>query len=98
MAVGTEKSVAYSKERGLPVVFFISKMDEENANFERTLGQIVSHFGSQARPFALPILEGGKTKGFVDVLSQKAYMNGANGATTEAPVPAGMAAESAAAL
>ena len=98
VAVGTEKSVKYLRDRNLPVVFFVSKMDEENADFARTLGQIAAAFGAQAKPFALPVLEGGKMKGYVDVLSQKAYMNGANGATTETAVPAGMAADAAAAL
>ena len=98
VAVGTEKSVKYLRDRGLPALFFISKMDEENANYDRTLGQLVSDFGTQVKPFSLPILEGGKMKGFVDIITQKAYMNGANGAATEAPIPAAMTAAAAAAL
>ena len=98
VAVGTEKSVKYLRDRGLPVVFFIGKMDEENANFERTLAQLQTNFGNQVKPFFLPILEGGKMKGFVDILTQKAFMNGANGVATEAPIPAGMADEAALAL
>ncbi len=98
VAVGTEKSVKYLRDRGLPVVFFIGKMDEENANFERSLTQLQTNFGNQVKPFFLPILEGGKMKGFVDILTQKAFMNGANGVATEAPIPAGMADEAALAL
>jgi elongation factor G len=98
VAVGTEKSVKYLRDRGLPVVFFIGKMDEENANFERSLTQLQTNFGNQVKPFFLPILEGGKMKGFVDILTQKAFMNGANGVATEAPIPAGMVDEAAVAL
>ena len=71
-AVGTEKAWAYAKEQGIPKLFFVSKMDEENANFFEVLNQISNVFGKGAIAFQLPILEGEKFIGFVDVLNMTA--------------------------
>lgn len=72
VAVGTEKSWAYAKEQGIPKLFFINKMDEENANFNEVLGQLTDTFGKSVIPFQLPIIEGEKFTGFVDVLGMTA--------------------------
>ncbi len=71
-AVGTEKSWAYSKEQGIPKMLFVSKMDEENANFFETLTQLTNLFGKGVLAFQLPIIEGDKFTGFVDVLNMTA--------------------------
>jgi elongation factor G len=72
VAVGTEKSWAYSKEQGIARILFISKMDEENANFFEVLGQLTNVFGKSVVAFQLPIIEGDKFVGFVDVLNMTA--------------------------
>ncbi len=71
-AVGTEKSWAYAKEQGIPKLFFVSKMDEENANFFEVLKQLTNTFGKGVVAFQLPILENDKFTGFVDVLNMTA--------------------------
>lgn len=71
-AVGTEKSWAYAREQGIPKLFFVSKMDEENANFYEVLKQLTNTFGKGVIAFQLPILEGEKFTGFVDVLNMTA--------------------------
>jgi len=70
--VGTEKSWDYAKEMGIPMFFFIGKMDEENANFNESLNQLINTFGKSVIPFQLPIMEGEKFAGFVDVLGMTA--------------------------
>lgn len=72
VAVGTEKSWAYAKEQGIPRMFFVSKMDEENANFHEVLDQLKDTFGNSVIPFQLPILEGDKFVGYIDVINMKA--------------------------
>ena len=72
VAVGTEKAWAYSKEQGIPKMFFISKMDEENANFFHVLDQLTDNFGKGVIAFQLPIIEGDKFIGVVDVLDMTA--------------------------
>ncbi len=72
VAVGTEKSWNYANEQGIPKLFFINKMDEENANFNDVLGQLTNTFGKSVIPFLLPIIEGEKFIGFVDILGMTA--------------------------
>ena len=72
VAVGTEKSWEYAKEQGIPRMFFVSKMDEENANFFDVLKQLKEVFGKSVIAFQLPIIEGEKFTGFVDVLGMTA--------------------------
>lgn len=72
VAVGTEKSWAYAKEQGIPKMFFVNKMDEENANFFEVLDQLVNTFGKSVIPLQLPIIDGDKYTGFVDVVGMTA--------------------------
>ncbi|HPV02260.1 MAG TPA: elongation factor G [Clostridiales bacterium] len=72
VAVGTEKSWAYAKEQGIPRIFFVSKMDEEHANFFEVLDQLKDTFGKSVIAFQLPILEGEKFIGYVDIVNMKA--------------------------
>jgi len=72
VAVGTEKSWDYASERGIPRMFFISKMDEENANFMEVYDQLVNTFSKGVIAFQLPIIENGKFVGIVDVINMKA--------------------------
>lgn len=92
--VGTELSWRYVEEARLPRLIFVNKVDRENADFERTLDQIRSRLAAKAIPLQLPIGSQADFKGLVDLVSGKAYL-GANG--TEAPVPAEMASQVAAA-
>ena len=70
--VGTEKSWTYATERKIPKMFFISKMDEDNANFNEVYNQLINTFGKRVIAFQLPIIEGGKFVGVVDVLNMSA--------------------------
>ena len=84
--VGAEKVWAYSQKADIPVIFFISKMDEENANYNQAFEQLQSNFGTGTIPFQLPIYEGEKYVGFADVINKKAYsFNGDKTVETEIP-------------
>lgn len=72
VAVGTEKSWAYAKDYNIPRMFFISKMDEENANFFSVLEQLSNTFGKAVVAFQIPIVENEKYVGYVDVINMKA--------------------------
>jgi len=72
VAVGAEKSWVYAKDQGIPKMFFISKMDEENANFFAVVDKLVSTFGKSVISFQIPIIEEDKYIGFVDVINMKA--------------------------
>jgi len=71
--VGTEQVFKFAEEAGLPRMFFINKMDRENANFNKVLDQIREMFGLKAVPFQLPIGAENNFKGIVDIVQKKAF-------------------------
>ncbi len=70
--VGTEKSWAYAEERDIPKMIFLNKMDEENTNLYEVLEQLKEKFGKAIAPFQVPIREGEKFIGFVNVVDMTA--------------------------
>jgi elongation factor G len=69
--VGTEQAWEYTKD--LPRLIFINKMERENANFNRAVGEIQGSLGKRCVPFQIPLgLEAG-FRGVVDLISMKAY-------------------------
>ena len=70
--VGTEKGWKSLKDAGLPAMFYVSKMDEENANFFGTVEAMQAMFGASVIPFVFPVLEGDKTVGLVNLITKKA--------------------------
>ena len=83
---GTEKAYKKVVERGLPSIFFVNKMDEENASFDRVYEELRDRFGKTVIPFELPIVEGGKVVGSVNILRNKAWLY--NDRDNAKPVPA----------
>ncbi len=72
VSVGTEKSWAYARNRNIAKVFFINKMDEENANFNAAHEKMLSKFGNSVIPFQFPIYEDAKYVGYVDIINMTA--------------------------
>jgi elongation factor G len=72
VSVGTEKSWTYANERKAARVFFINKMDEENANFDAAFDKMSAKFGNSVIPFQLPIYEAEKYVGYVDIINMTA--------------------------
>jgi elongation factor G len=72
--VGTEFAWRFADELELPRAIFVSRMDRENADFERSVQQIQAAFGPKCIPVQLPIGSQATFKGVVDVLTQKAYL------------------------
>lgn len=84
--VGTEQVFQYAGDAKLPRMFFINKMDRENASFEKVLNQIRQSLGHRAIPFQLPIGREENFKGVVDLVCKKAYtFEGKN--KKEIPIP-----------
>lgn len=70
--VGTEKAWKYVNSCNLPRAFFINKLDRENSDFERVLGQLKDKFGISVVPIQYPIGSEENFKGIVNVISRKA--------------------------
>lgn len=73
LSVGAENAYTYCKENGKPMAFLINQMDKENANFEKVFDQLNEKYGQSITKLQLPIMNGGKFTGVVDVVEQKAY-------------------------
>ncbi len=91
--VQTGRAWEYATENGSPVVFHISKMDRENADFDKVLADIQEQFSANALPVFLPIGAESSFKGVVDVLKGRAYTYTPDGSGkfTEGDIPADLA-------
>lgn len=90
----TERVMGWAQEAGLARAIFISKMDVENADFDRAFADVKQNLCPEAAALQIPIGKEGAFKGVVDLLSQKAYLfkDGDTGEHTQAEVPADMKA------
>jgi len=71
--VGTEKAWEYTEEMHLPRIFFVNQMDDENADFERTLADMRVKFGKSVAPLQIPFNdEDGKFVGFINLIKRDA--------------------------
>lgn len=90
--VGVEKAWDYATENGKACLFFINKLDRENANFSKVLAQLREVFGNKVVPFALPIGSEASFKGVVDLIDLKAKIREGN-KTVEGEIPSDLAGE-----
>lgn len=73
VAVGAEKVVDYCIRRHIPLMIFVNGIDKENANYVATVEAFTSKYGRKISPTHLPIIRDGKMKGYVSVISGKAF-------------------------
>jgi elongation factor G len=71
--VGTEQVWGYCETSAIPRLIFINKMDRENADFNKTVGQVQERFGAKCLPVQLPIGAQNSFEGVVSLLTMKAY-------------------------
>ena len=91
--VGSEQMWTYCEQANLPRFIFINKMDRENADFYKALGQVQSKFGSRCVPLQLPIGAQDSFQGIVDLLAMKSY-TGSKAEEAEMPSSLSSQAES----
>jgi len=71
--VGTEQSWSYCENTNLARLFFINKMDRENANFDKITGEIQAKFGTKCIPIQMPVGAHTDFKGIVSLITMKYY-------------------------
>ena len=91
--VQTQSVWAFAENFETPAIFFISKLDRENADFDSVVSDIQENISDRAVPLYLPIGSELNFKGLVNVLTGKSYMYKGDGSKdfTEGDVPADMA-------
>lgn len=73
VSVGAEKAVEYCMRRHIPLMIFVNGVDKENSNYVQTVQAFVDKYGKKISPTHLPIIRDGKMKGYVSVISGKAF-------------------------
>jgi len=74
LKVGGEIAFTQAEKLNLPVMFFVNKMDHENADFEKVTSELVSLYGSKAVPVQIPIKNGNDFVGYIDIIENKAFL------------------------
>src|SRR5690242_7442222 len=72
--VGTERMFREAVHRGDPVLFVVTMMDKENANFDAIYEQIKSRLTNKVIPIEVPVGEGPDFHGIVNLFDKKAHV------------------------
>ena len=79
-----------AEKKGMPRIFVVNKLDREHASFEKVWVQLQEHYGPEVVQLHIPIGEEENFRGFVDVITHKAYEFDGN-SLKEVPVPEDLA-------
>ena len=90
--VGAEKAMAMCSKQGKARMMVINQLDRENANFEKVMAAINEKFGPSVVPIQLPIMEGGKFVGYVDIVHMQGKRFDGKG-EKDCDIPAALAGE-----
>ena len=84
--VGTELAWKKVNEKKMPRMFYIGKIDEENARYYTTYEQLREKFGVSVCPMVIPAIVDEKIIGIIDLIPMKAYEL-KDGEAVEMPIP-----------
>lgn len=87
--VGTEHVAKSVQQESLPTLFYVNKIDRENADFDQVLNSLVDYFGTSVAPIQIPMGSGGQFKGVVDLVNMEAYEyeKGGSGVGSKTEIP-----------
>ncbi len=92
VSVGAEKAAEYCLKKHIPLIIFINGIDKENADYVATVEAFRALYGKKIATMHAPIIREGKMKGYVSVISGKAY-EFTKGGRQEVKVPDDMVSE-----
>lgn len=69
--VGTTKFWKIVREKNLPGLIVINKMDKENADFSKVMEDVTKRFGKHCVPLYYPIVSGGAFSGLENLLTRE---------------------------
>jgi elongation factor G len=73
VAIGAEKMIDYCQKNKIPMIIFINGIDKENANYVKTAEAFKTAYGRKIATMHTPIIKDNKMKGYVSIVSSKAY-------------------------
>ncbi|MCK5145230.1 elongation factor G [bacterium] len=89
LEVGTEQVLEFADEYDAPRCFYVNRMDNEHANFDKVLEGVQERFGNGVIAFQFPANEGEGFNKIVDVLQQQVLtFDGEGGKYKASDIPA----------
>lgn len=71
---GTKKAYKYVRERSIPAILVVTKMDKSNINYDNLLEEVRNELGKRVVPFTWPIGRKEDFEGFVNVIDETARL------------------------
>ncbi|MDD6084928.1 MAG: elongation factor G [Oscillospiraceae bacterium] len=84
--VGTHKAYDRCVEMKKPHMFVVTKLDDENANFNNVLTSLKAEFGPSVCPVVVPVISNNSVLCYVNLIEMKAYKY-ENGSAIETDMP-----------
>ena len=93
VGVGTDAMWKYATSLGIPKLIVVNGFDQEETDFEKTLGQIREHFGERVFPLFVPLNPGPGFNQVLDVIRNEVltFAGDKSGKYTEAPATGALA-------
>ena len=73
MGFVTGQVIEYARKRGIPALFYVSRVEKEGVDFESILNEIKEEVKSGLLPLVVPLVKNGKVVGVADVMQLKEY-------------------------
>ena len=68
--VGTRKSFEFCEKRGIPVMVYITNVEDEHVDAAAVVEELREAYGNKIVPFQMPIKEDHQFKGFINVIKK----------------------------
>lgn len=86
--VGTDIIWEYTEQFKTPMIFAVNKLDDDNADFDKTVREAKNHFGNNVVVVQYPVQQGAGFHEIIDVLRMTLYkFKDAGGKPEKLPVP-----------
>ncbi|HHS12807.1 MAG TPA: elongation factor G [bacterium] len=85
--VGTEMAIEFADEYKIPLLFFANRLDNEHADFEKTLNSARDRYGNGVVAVQFPVNSGEGFNKIVDCLSMKLLTLESDGKVTSVEIP-----------
>lgn len=87
VTVGAQRAWDIAKSQGKSVMFFVSKLDRESANFMKVYNELRELYGHAVCPVVIPHGKEGHVECYVDVAKYKAFAYDDKGNETQVELP-----------
>lgn len=86
VTVGAEKGFKSASKRGLKKIFFVNKLDSENADYYKVVESLTDKYGTAVCPVVIPYVVDRKVQCYVNLVTNKAWEY-TDGKPKEVPIP-----------